>query len=209
MVCKQQRSSVFNHNGGEMAVQPGSAATDFLGALRLLHQDLGIPSDYAQTTQLPLCREPDELVDAGPDHFQRPQRLVPEALAAWQSMRAAALADGVSLFLISAFRGVDYQCELIRRKLGQGRSMGEILQVIAAPGYSEHHTGRAIDLGTEGCLTLEAEFEHTPAFAWLQRRACEFGFVLSYPRGNPYQVSYEPWHWCYRGLDKPRAEGYL
>jgi len=54
--------------------------------------------------------------------------------------------------------------------------------VNAAPGYSEHHTGRAIDIGASGEPPLTETFEHTAAFRWLARRGGEFGFRLSYPR---------------------------
>ena len=74
----------------------------------------------------------------------------------------------------------------------------DILRVNAAPGYSEHHTGRAIDLGTIGCRALEEEFELTEAFAWLENNAAHFQFSLSYPRNNPSGVIYEPWHWCFQ-----------
>ncbi|MEO8102521.1 MAG: D-alanyl-D-alanine carboxypeptidase family protein, partial [Betaproteobacteria bacterium] len=44
---------------------------------------------------------------------------------------------------------------------------------------------------------LEVEFENTAAFRWLTGHAAEFGFRLSYPRGNTAGYQYEPWHWCF------------
>jgi D-alanyl-D-alanine carboxypeptidase len=134
-----------------------------------------------------------------------PWRLVPAAAAAWQAMRAAARADGVALELVSAFRSVARQAELVRRRLQTGDGLDEVLSLIAPPGYSEHHTGRAVDIGTPGGPGLEASFEHTAAFAWLQRRAADFGFAMSYPRGNAQGYAYEPWHWCHHG--DPSTEG--
>ena len=32
---------------------------------------------------------------------------------------------------------------------------------------------------------------------WLASHAGEFGFSMSYPRGNPHGIVYEPWHWLY------------
>jgi len=69
----------------------------------------------------------------------------------------------------------------------------------AAPGYSEHHGGRALDIGTPDEPPAEESFEKTAAFEWLQRNAEGHGFVLSYPRDNPHGIVYEPWHWCWRG----------
>lgn len=171
----------------------------FAERIRQIHQQLCIPENYGQGTPLLLHEEPEELVATEPDFYGREQRLTPAALAAWQAMRLKAQAEGVEVFLISAFRSVDYQCQLIRRKLDAGQTIEQILRVNAAPGYSEHHTGRAIDVGTSGCPALEEEFEHTAAFAWLQGNAADFGFILSYPRGNSCGISYEPWHWCYHG----------
>ena len=73
----------------------------------------------------------------------------------------------------------------------------------AAPGYSEHHSGRAVDLTTPGSPVLEEAFEESDAFAWLRRRAPEFGFRMSYPRDNPHRVAYEPWHWAWWGDRTP------
>jgi D-alanyl-D-alanine carboxypeptidase len=77
----------------------------------------------------------------------------------------------------------------------------EILKVNAAPGFSEHHSGRAIDIGTPGQPPAEESFEHTAAYAWLDAHAEQFGFRLSYPRGNSHGISYEPWHWYWIGHD--------
>jgi len=164
-----------------------------------LHRALGIPAGYAGRRGLPLQPEARRLVAVGPDIYQRVQRLLPPAAAAWQAMAAAAAADGVELQLVSAFRPLDYQAGILRRKLDQGQAIDDILRVSAAPGYSEHHSGRAVDLTTPGYAVLEEEFEHSAAFAWLGRRAPEFGFRMSYPRGNPYGVAYEPWHWAWQG----------
>tara|TARA_R110002073_G_scaffold268522_2_gene431797 strand:- start:410 stop:946 length:537 start_codon:yes stop_codon:yes gene_type:complete len=166
--------------------------------LARLHRVLGIPEDYAASCSLPLYMEPTELVDTELDFYQRPQRLTPAAFSAWSAMREAAAVEGISIFLISAFRGYQYQHDLIAAKLSKGQGIEEILRVNAAPGHSEHHSGCAVDLGTLGCDALIEEFENTAAFQWLMDNAASFGFHLSYPRGNPYGIDFEPWHWCYR-----------
>ena len=166
--------------------------------LARLHQALGIPSDYAESCKLPLCIEPETLVNTELDFYQREQRLTPAAFLAWSRMREAALGQEISLFLISAFRGYQYQHDLIAKKLQQGRTITDILRVNAAPGYSEHHSGRAVDLGTLGCDALSEEFENTDAYQWLASNAAGFDFYLSYPRGNLSGIDFEPWHWCYK-----------
>jgi D-alanyl-D-alanine carboxypeptidase len=72
------------------------------------------------------------------------------------------------------------------------------LRVNAIPGYSEHHTGRALDLHTGEAEPLSETFELEPAFAWLQEHALTYGFTMSYPKNNELGIAYEPWHWCYR-----------
>ncbi len=122
--------------------------------------------------------------------------MTPDTADHWQQMCQAAVSDGVVLQLVSAFRSVDYQCELIRNKLNRGQVIEDILKVNALPGYSEHHTGCALDITTPGAEPLEESFEQTEAFAWLSKNAREFGFELSYPRDNPFGIAYEPWHWA-------------
>ena len=112
-------------------------------------------------------------------------------------MRAAALADGIVLELVSAFRSIERQAELIRRKLDNGRTLDDILSVLAIPGTSEHHTGCAIDVTTPGCPPAEEQFEDSAAFAWLNTHAARYGYTLSFPRNNPEGYLYEPWHWCF------------
>ncbi|MDN3922012.1 D-alanyl-D-alanine carboxypeptidase family protein [Pelomonas sp. PFR6] len=158
---------------------------------------LGIETRAHERRGLPLCLEARELQLAQRDADGREHRLVPAAGAAWQRMRAAAADAGIRLHLVSAFRSFDYQIELIRRELAQGLAIAEICQSSACPGYSEHHTGRAIDIDTPDLPGLSERFEDTAAFAWLQAHAGAFGFTLSYPRGNAAGYVYEPWHWLY------------
>lgn len=171
--------------------------------LRDLHQELGIPADYGREGGPPLFEEAAELVDVGPNLVGRMQRLTPLAAARWAEMSAAAAADGIILLLVSGFRSVDYQAGLIRNKLERGQAIEAILKVNAAPGYSEHHTGQAVDIATPGSRPLTEEFEGTPAFGWLTREAARFGFSMSYPRDNPFGLIYEPWHWSIRQAPAP------
>lgn len=170
----------------------------YLDRVRKFHDSLGIPEDYLDTCELPLCVEPTVLVETELDFYDRPQQLTPKTLVAWTSMKGAASREGCKFFLISAFRDLEYQHDLIARKVAQGRLLEEVLRVNAAPGYSEHHTGRAIDIGTVNCDSLTKEFDQTQAFAWLEINAARFGFSMTYPQDNVYGIDYEPWHWCFR-----------
>ena len=164
--------------------------------LRELHTELGIPDDYGNDGLKPAFEEAQELVDVGPNLVDRMQRLTPETAASWQEMQSAARDDGITLMIVSGFRSIDYQASLIRKKIIAGQSLSEILAVNAAPGFSEHHTGLAIDVASPGSRPLSEEFEASEAFAWLRENAENFGFSMSYPRENPQGFIYEPWHWA-------------
>jgi D-alanyl-D-alanine carboxypeptidase len=157
----------------------------------------GVPPDYARTRRMTAVREPRALLSIGADIHERPQWLAPRAARAFARMREAARTNGIVLDVVSAYRSADYQLGIVRRKHERGIAMSEILRVSAAPGYSEHHSGRAVDLTTPGYAPLEEVFENSPAFAWLKRHASRFGFRLSYPRRNRHGIAYEPWHWCW------------
>lgn len=158
---------------------------------------LGIPENYGIVHRMPLVRETRDLVDAGRDIFGREQRLSSAAADAWVQMRSAASNAGVDLQLVSAYRSMAYQSNLLRKKLDEGQDMRRILRVSAPPGYSEHHSGRAIDLTSQGCKPLEEDFARTKAYDWLKSNARFFGFRESYPRNNRHQIAWEPWHWYY------------
>ncbi len=134
-----------------------------------------------------------ETADDGREHF-----LVPEAALAWREMKQAARRDGVDCWIVSAFRSVDRQFTIVKRKLDSGARLETVLKVSAPPGYSEHHSGLAVDIGAPESEPLDSRFAETDAFRWLSRRASEFAFFLSYPAGNVYGYESEPWHWCFR-----------
>jgi D-alanyl-D-alanine carboxypeptidase len=167
--------------------------------LARLHErldQLGLDADdYAERTGLALVPEPEWLAFAGFDRWRRPLWLLAPAARAWTRLREAALRDGVVLEAISGYRSHDYQLGIFERKLARGQTVDGILAVNAAPGFSEHHAGTALDIGTPGEPPAEESFENTPAFAWLQANASGYGFAMSYPRDNPHGIVYEPWHW--------------
>ncbi len=159
--------------------------------------ELGIEPQQLAARGLLEYAEPEALVVADSNDAGRIFELIAPAAVAWQALRDAAAADGVTLFLVSAYRSIARQHEIVAAKLARGQNINDILRVSAAPGFSEHHSGRAIDIGTPGSPVLEQEFENTPAFAWLLAHAAEFGYTLSYPPGNASGYLYEPWHWCW------------
>lgn len=166
-------------------------------------RDIGLPDPAVVMAGLLWQPETTDLISIGTDIHGREQRLTPDAAAAWRAMQRAAAADRVALHVVSAFRGIEHQRGIWVRKLASGQSPVQVRAVSAPPGFSEHHTGRAIDIATPDCEPLTESFADTRAFTWLALYAADFGFRMSYPRGNPYGLIYEPWHWTWLG----RADG--
>jgi zinc D-Ala-D-Ala carboxypeptidase len=160
-------------------------------------RDLGISVDQLRERNLQHYEEANslQLVEIGDDN--REHFLIEGAAAVWVQMKQAAYNEGISIFIVSAFRSIDRQEEIIRQKLEAGQCIEEIISVCAPPGFSEHHTGRAIDISTPGVEMLHEDFENTTAFKWLNSNAKQYGFSLSYPKDNKFGYKYEPWHWCY------------
>lgn len=160
-----------------------------------LYTSLGIPPDYGTDPFIPRYEDAEELVEAGENFVAKPQFLTPATADAWQRMRRKAGEDDIDLLIVSGFRSIDHQVELIQNKLAAGHSIMSILKVNAAPGFSQHHSGMAIDITTPGIDPLSEEFEDTGAFHWLIENAYRFGFNMPYERGNRFGFIYEPWHW--------------
>jgi D-alanyl-D-alanine carboxypeptidase len=180
-------------------------SNDYLSRVNQVLETLGISAALIAAKRLPLCPEAQELELAETDATGREYLLAPEAAQAWRELKQAAAQDGVALEIVSAFRSIERQIEIIRVKLERGMPMETILTLSAPPGYSEHHTGCAVDINTPGCEATEEPFELTEAFRWLTLHAARFGFTLSYPRGNDLGFIYEPWHWRFRPVDQRDA----
>lgn len=173
-------------------------ADELFVKVRDLHNELGIRRDYGVCHRLRIVREPADLVSVGSDVFGRDQMLRPAAAEAWAEMKSAAQRQNVDLQLVSGHRSLTYQTNLIRKKLGEGRSIEDVLKSSAAPGFSEHHSGQAIDLNTPGITALTSDFGQSRAYQWLRSNAGLFGFRESYPKGNRHGLEWEPWHWYFR-----------
>ncbi|MFN9695090.1 MAG: D-alanyl-D-alanine carboxypeptidase family protein [Synechococcaceae cyanobacterium] len=125
-----------------------------------------------------------------------------DAAADFQAMRQAALADGVALGLLSAFRSVGLQRQLFFDVGAERNQTAETrAKVSAPPGFSEHGTGYAVDLADLSApgTDLSIRFADTRAFRWLSQNAARYHFRMSFPRDNTQGVAFEPWHWRYEG----------
>ncbi|TPR55816.1 M15 family metallopeptidase [Enterococcus sp. OL5] len=141
------------------------------------------------------------------------QRIV----SAYEKLADAAKAAGHPLALVSAYRSVAYQEEIfnanVHTLMSQGHTKEEAIRItkltFTEPGYSEHHTGLAVDVVDQDWYQnhtgelLNEGFGDTDGGKWLQAHAREYGFIIRYPKGKHdiTQIDYEPWHLRYVGVE--------
>lgn len=135
---------------------------------------------------------------------QRVEMLHPDAAKALFDLVAAARVDGVWIVPASGYRTIAQQRTIFNAQIAKTGSPEAAAVVSAPPGYSEHHTGYAVDLA-DGSLPqnqdISDSFGETAAYRWLLANAPSHGFELSFPENNPQGISFEPWHWRYVGTD--------
>lgn len=124
----------------------------------------------------------------------------PKAKAALEKMAAAAKNEGFELVAFSGFRSYEYQQTLYDRYVSRdGKDAAD--RYSARPGYSEHQSGLAFDVGEKGKedLWLTSAFGESPAGKWLVDNAHKYGFILRYPKGKEDITGYmyESWHFRY------------
>ena len=106
--------------------------------------------------------------------------------------------ENLDLKVLSGYRSFEEQINL---KAGYSLTYGSgANQFSADQGYSEHQLGTTVDFTTSNILSASNSFENTDEFKWLKRNAHNYGFILSYPKGNEYYI-YEPWHWRFVGIE--------
>jgi zinc D-Ala-D-Ala carboxypeptidase len=171
----------------------------------------GAPLPQARYGHLPYQEaDPSQLVVVGTygtGGNQRSESLEQNAATAFENLRSAAAAAGVHIIPISGFRTIADQDKLFQRQISRQGSESAAAQLSAPPGYSEHHTGYAIDVGdgNQPTADLKFAFEETAVYRWIQQNGREFGFELSFPPNNAQGVSFEPWHWRYVGTNRAKA----
>ena len=126
--------------------------------------------------------------------FQLHSKVTPN----FNKMVEAAKAEGIDLWVISAYRSFQTQAQL---KGAYTVTYGSGANAFSADqGFSEHQLGTTVDFTTKGLGGGLNGFESTPAYTWLKDNAHKYGFTLSYSEGNAYYV-FEPWHWRFVGED--------
>ena len=147
----------------------------------------------------PVTFIPPDLVAPQVPHTNAPL-LRKEAASAVERMFAGAEANGVRLVSTSAYRSYAAQKQVVASDTAQGgAAYADTIDM--RPGYSEHQTGWAIDIGssTRPAVDFDVRMADTPEGRWLAANAWQYGFHLSYPKGRESMtgILYEPWHFRY------------
>ena len=137
---------------------------------------------------------PADLVSVG-----NSQQMRAEAAQALQHMFSDAQAAGYTLVADSGYRSYNTQVSTYSGYVKQwGQEYTDT--VSARPGYSEHQTGWAVDIGTENCHVSDC-FGDTAGGKWAAANAYKYGFLLRYPSDLTDITGYsnETWHFRYVG----------
>lgn len=140
---------------------------------------------------------PDDLVEFDQeycnDDVQEGNR---EAVVAFKNMYEAAKKEGLGLVINSSYRSYQDQeniCNTFKDLYGEGY----VTKYVALPGFSEHQTGLAFDIGS----TSSKVFAESKEYEWMKENAYKYGFILRFTKANAYITGFrsEPWHYRYVG----------
>lgn len=122
----------------------------------------------------------------------------------WLKFKKQALIDGFDIEVESAYRSIEYQ-EKVYKEIAEDKGEEYARTHVAIPGYSEHHTGLALDV----CIKIGDEYKidydliETGIVKYMEENAHKFGFIIRYPKDkeNITGYNYEPWHLRYVGYE--------
>jgi D-alanyl-D-alanine carboxypeptidase len=162
-------------------------------AITLVDTILRVPATYA----------PPDLVSVSQAGIGGSGRIRQVAIDDLHALAAAAKAAGKPVAVLSAYRSYATQTRIYD---GYVQELGEAQArlISARPGHSEHQLGLAIDFKTAGAGSpFGGDWGKTPAGRWMRRHAWQYGWLLSYPKGERSKTcyEYEPWHYRYVGRE--------
>ena len=165
--------------------------------LVLVNKEIKLPSDYEKNVELATAK------DVHGDDI----KVEKNALEAFKQLQKSLLEeDGIDIELDSVYRSVQDQQDLWDEWANDPeKGIDYVLKFMAVPGYSEHHTGLAIDV----CLVKDGKIiddndemiAEKEIFAKVHEKLSDYGFILRYPEGREADTgyTYEPWHFRYVG----------
>jgi LAS superfamily LD-carboxypeptidase LdcB len=144
---------------------------------------------------------PERVVNIKPEYLyyeQNPETIHVAVGPRLEELLDEAKADGIELYVFSAYRSFDEQ-KALKGAYSVTYGAGTANTFSADQGYSEHQLGTTVDFITTGLNGQLQGFQNTAAYQWLLKNAHKYGFILSYPANNGYYI-FEPWHWRYVGV---------
>ena len=173
-----------------------------IGLDKKFYEDVNIVKDYSETVlvnkynQLDETFVPNDLTEIKESCSNNSQKLSKVAQVAFEKMCDAALQDNRYIFANSAYRSYQDQKEVYDTYLNlYGKTY--VANYVATPGYSEHQTGLAVDVGSKNSNI----FGNSKEYKWMLENAYKYGFILRYTKSNQKITGYkeESWHYRYVG----------
>ncbi len=163
------------------------------GYMTLANKDHLLDEDY----------EPLDLVNVGVKTVVRDAQLRKEAASALKRMFDAALEDGYTLYVKSAYRSYGTQKTMYSNRL---KNLGRDDGMVQYPGASDHQTGLGVDVLNYAWTQkdgMNAKFGNEPEAQWMAAHCHEYGFVIRYEADKEEitGIRYEPWHLRYVGIE--------
>lgn len=140
---------------------------------------------------------PDDLVDINSKYTDENDLKVSRiAMNAFIKMYEEAEKEGYQLVINSAYRSYEDQEEIVDTYLN---SYGQayVDKYVARPGFSEHQTGLAFDIGSRNSRV----FINSKEYEWIQENAHKYGFIYRFDKRYEDFTGFrcEPWHYRYVG----------
>ena len=124
--------------------------------------------------------------------------------SAYRKLRSALEKEGIHIDLDSGYRSVAEQQRIVE-DFTERYGEDYVKQYVAVPGYSEHHTGLALDLylnvNGKDVVLNEDLVKYPKIWAKIHAKLADYGFILRFEEGKEdiTGYSYEPWHIRYVG----------
>ena len=135
--------------------------------------------------------EPYDLSDIPDKYASRELQASKMAIDAFIEMYNAAKKEDLGLVINYAYRSYDAQvklCDEYKELYGQSY----VTKYIPYPGYSEHQTGLALDIGS----TTSNVFANSEEYKWVVENAHKYGFIMRFTNRGKSITGFkeEPWH---------------
>lgn len=123
-----------------------------------------------------------------------------EAYEALKNLINAADNEGYNIRINYSYRDYDAQ-EAIYNGYKDKKDEAYADSISARPGFSEHQTGYAVDIGVQSKYS-NGPFEKSKEYEWMLENSYKYGYILRYPKDKVDVTGYnfEAWHYRYVGV---------